>query len=92
MEYSSTRPHFFAHKSPHGQGELGARIEERGGAVPMSVIVSVSDKGQAAAKGVTIGCTIVGINGERFLSHAHTISTLKHAKRPLTVRFRKLEL
>jgi C-terminal processing protease CtpA/Prc len=74
------------------EGELGARLEERGGLHPVSVVVSVTENGQAASKGVSVGCSIVGINGERFLSHAHTVSTLKHAKRPLTVRFRRLDL
>ena len=74
------------------EGEIGARFEERGGTNPVSVVVSVVENGQAATKGITIGCTVVGINGEKFLSHAHTISTLKHAKRPVTVRFRRLEL
>lgn len=74
------------------EGEIGARFEERGGLNPVSVVVAVAPKGQAETKGVSIGCTVVGISGEKFLSHAHTVSTLKHAKRPLTVRFRKLEL
>ena len=73
-------------------GEIGARLEERGGMTPVSVVVNVVENSQAAAKGVTIGCTVVGINGEKFLSHAHTVSTLKHARRPVTVRFRRLEL
>jgi len=73
-------------------GEIGARFEERGGVNPVSVVVNVTENSQAASKGVSIGCTVVGINGERFISHAHTISTLKHAKRPLTVRFRRLDL
>ena len=72
-------------------GEIGARLEERGGMTPVSVVVNVVENSQAAAKGVTIGCTVVGINGEKFLSHAHTVSTLKHARRPVTVRFRRLE-
>ena len=41
--------------------------------------------------GVREGCTVVGINGEEYLSHAHTVATLKHAKRPVTVRFRAPE-
>ena len=75
-----------------GEGEIGARFEERGGAQPVSVVVNVTENSQAAAKGVTIGCSVVGINGERFISLAHTISTLKHAKRPVIVRFKRLEL
>ena len=71
-----------------GEGELGMRLEERGGgAVAVSVVVAVSDKGQARAKHVSVGCIIVGINGEMFLSHAHTVSTLKHVSRPVIVRF-----
>lgn len=48
----------------------------------------VPETGQAVARGVREGCTVVGINGEEYLSHAHTVATLKHAKRPVTVRFR----
>ena len=43
---------------------------------------------QAALAGVEVGCTVVGINGERVISHAHTISTLKHGKRPIKLRLR----
>ena len=31
---------------------------------------------------------MVGINGERFLNHAHTVSTITHGKRPLKLRMR----
>ena len=54
----------------------------------MSVVTFIAPEGQAEAAGVTIGCTIIGVNGERFISHAHTVSTLRHAKRPVRVRFR----
>jgi hypothetical protein len=70
------------------EGEIGARIEERDGQYPVSVVTAVADKGQAMNKGVTYGCIVIGINYERFISHAHTISSLKHAKRPVIVRFK----
>ena len=73
------------------QGDLGMRIQERGGLVPQSVVVGVEPEGQAAANGVSVGCTVVGVNGELFISHAHTVSTLKHAKRPVSVRFRHMD-
>ena len=38
--------------------------------------------------GGQVGCTVVGINGERFLNHAHTVSTITHGKRPLKLRMR----
>ena len=67
------------------------RMEERGGLVPISVVINLTTEGQAQQKGVTIGCTVIGVNGEKYISHAHTISTLKHAKRPLSVRFRRMD-
>lgn len=75
-----------------GEGDLGMRMEERGGLVPVSVVVSVTDGGQASGRGVSVGCTLIGINGERYISHAHAVSTLKHAQRPLIVRFRKMDV
>lgn len=44
--------------------------------------------GQAQSLGVSEGCVVVGLNGEEYLSHAHTVATLKHARRPILVRFR----
>ena len=69
-------------------GMLGMRLEERLGLVPVSVVTLVQPKSQAAAAGVTVGSTLQGINGEKYLSHAHTTATLRHAKRPIRVRFR----
>lgn len=63
-------------------------IVRTGGVLPVSVVTFIAPEGQAEAAGVTIGCTIIGVNGERFISHAHTVSTLRHAKRPVRVRFR----
>ena len=71
------------------EGEIGARIEERDGQHPVSVVTAIADKGQAMIKGITYGCIVIGINYERFISHAHTISSLKHAKRPVVVRFKR---
>ena len=67
------------------------RLEERGGLVPVTVVVSVVAGGQAMEKAVNVGCTVIGINGERYISHAHTVATLKHAKRPVMIRFRRMD-
>ena len=69
-------------------GPLGMRLEERGGLVALSVVTHVADAGQAHTAGVSLGCVVLGINGERYLSHAHTTATLKHGKRPVRVRLR----
>ncbi|CAB1104456.1 unnamed protein product [Ectocarpus sp. CCAP 1310/34] len=71
-----------------GEGELGMRLEERGSFKASSVVVKITEGGQAVSLGVREGCKVVGINGEKYLSHAHTVATLKHAKRPVVVRFR----
>ncbi|CAN0022966.1 unnamed protein product [Ectocarpus sp. 13 AM-2016] len=72
-----------------GEGELGMRLEERGSFKASSVVVKITEgAGQAVSLGVREGCKVVGINGEKYLSHAHTVATLKHAKRPVVVRFR----
>lgn len=69
-------------------GSLGMRIEERSGLVPITVVVSCEPRGQAHRAGVRIGCVVIGVNGEKYLSHAHTTATLRHHRRPLHVRFR----
>ena len=69
-------------------GPLGMRLEERGGLVALSVVTHVADGGQARDAGVQLGCVVLGVNGERYLSHAHTTATLKHGKRPVMVRLR----
>ncbi len=68
---------------------MGFGVQERIGAQIVSVVVDVADKGEAKSKGVSVGCVIVGINFEPYLSHAHTVATLKYAKRPVVVRFMK---
>jgi predicted metalloprotease with PDZ domain len=70
------------------QGELGFRLDEKPGISVVSVVTEVSDKGQAQQKGLKMGCILVGINRDPYLSHAHAVSTLKHSKRPVTVRFK----
>jgi len=70
------------------EGELGCRLEEQIGIVKGSIVTSVTEGGQAKLKGICIGCVVVGVNQEYFISHAHTVATLKHAKRPVFVRFR----
>ena len=71
-----------------GDGPLGLRLEERGGLRPVSVVTSVTKGLQCEKLGVRVGCTVVGINGEHFLGHAHAVATLKHGRRPIHVRFR----
>jgi hypothetical protein len=71
------------------QEDLGFRVQERIGAQIVSVVTEVIDKGEANSKGVSIGCVIVGINFEPYLSHAHTVATLKYSKPPVVIRFMK---
>ena len=81
-------------------GPLGMRLEEKavalnaaggggGGLKYVSVVVQVTDGGAAHRQGVGDGCLVLGVNGERFISHAHTVATLKHGRRPVQVRFRR---
>ncbi|CAM9522752.1 unnamed protein product [Discosporangium mesarthrocarpum] len=72
-----------------GEGELGMRLEERGSFKTVSVVVKTTEGGQAHRLGVTAGCVLVGLNGEEYLSHAHSVATLKHARRPIVARFRR---
>ena len=69
-------------------GPLGFRLEERGGLVAVSLVTSVDAAGPAAAAGVRAGDVVLGVNGERYLSHAHTAATLKHGRRPVELRLR----
>jgi hypothetical protein len=71
------------------QEELGFRVQERMGVQIVSVVVDVTERGEAKGKGVSVGCVIAGINYEPYLSHAHTVATLKYAKRPVVIRFIK---
>ena len=64
------------------------RIEERYGLVSLTVVTHVADGGQAHVAGVKVGCTLLGLNGERYLSHAHTSATLQYGKRPVKLRLR----
>lgn len=76
------------------EGPLGMRLEEmpltsrEGGLKYVCQVLQVTSGGAAESKGVRDGCCVVGVNGERFISHAHTVATLKHGKRPVLVRFR----
>ncbi len=67
---------------------MGFRLEEKPGSIIVSVVTEVLEKGQASSKGLRIGCILVGINRDPYLSHAHAVATLKHIKRPVTVRFK----
>ena len=59
------------------------------GAGSGSIVVEVISGSPAQQYGVTTGCVVIGVNFEKFISHAHTVATLRHGKRPLTVRFRR---
>ena len=52
-----------------------------------SEVVDVFPGCMADRIGVIVGCIVVAINSDRYLSHAHTVSTLKHSRRPITVQF-----
>ena len=67
---------------------LGFRVDERRGLNSVSVVVEVVEKSVAEEKGIKVGNVVVGTNGEKYISHAHTVATVKHAKRPLQIRFR----
>lgn len=69
---------------------MGFRVQERLGAQIASVVTDVTDKGEAKSKGLTVGCVIIGINFEPYLSHAHTVATLKYVKRPVLIRFARV--
>lgn len=75
-------------------GPLGMQLQEmpvttgHDGLRYVSEVTMVVEGGAAERAGVKEGTVVAGINGERFLSHAHTVATLKHGKRPVKVRFR----
>lgn len=52
-----------------------------------SEVVDVFPGYMADRIGVEIGCIVVAINSEQYISHSHTVATLKHSKRPITVKF-----
>jgi S1-C subfamily serine protease len=64
-------------------------MDERMGVETVSVVTQVLPNSPAMEKGVRVGCILVGINYEKFISHAHSVATLKYVKRPVTVRFRR---
>jgi hypothetical protein len=74
-----------------GEGELGFTLEEKGFGTGrgFSTVEKVASQGQARENNVSVGCVVVGLNGEKYLGHAHTIASLKHGRRPVTVRFRQ---
>ena len=70
-------------------GPLGFRLEERGGLVAVSLVTAVAKAGQAELAGVRLGDVVLGVNGERYLSHAHTAATVQHGRRPVELRLRR---
>jgi len=76
------------------EGPLGMRLEEMAvtsrerGLMYVCQVLQVTPGGAAEKEGVVDGCVVVGVNGERFISHAHTVATLRYGKRPVVVRFR----
>eukprot|EP01035_Chromulina_nebulosa_P019366 gene19366-25233_t len=73
------------------EGDLGVRLEETflSNGNPTSVVVNITQNSQAMTLGVTLKSFVVGVNGECYISHAHTIASLKHSKRPILVRFNR---
>jgi hypothetical protein len=71
------------------QAELDIRLDERMGLETVSVVTFVGEKSFARRQGVAVGCVLLGVNFEKYISHAHTVATLKHVKRPVTIRFRR---
>lgn len=73
------------------QYELGITLIELAGSHNhcVSLVSEVHDNTSAHRQGVPVDCIIVCINDEPYISHSHTISTLKHAKRPVKLRFRR---
>lgn len=71
--------------------ELGITLKElRGsGSQSLSIVTAVQENSPAHNLGVPVDCIIVCINDEPYISHSHTIATLKHAKRPVKLRFRR---
>jgi hypothetical protein len=70
------------------QSDLGFRIEELVGHEIVSIVDEVTLGGAAELHGVRVGWTLVGINHEKYISHAHSTATLKYVKKPVTIRFR----
>lgn len=69
---------------------MGFRVEERMvGSNLCTIVTDVTDKGEGKIKGLSVNSILVGINFEPYLSHAHSVATLKYAKRPVVIRFRK---
>jgi hypothetical protein len=64
---------------------VGFRLEES--QLSGSVVAAVRANGPGDSRGVTVGCAVVGINYERHISFAHSVTALVHANRPLTIRF-----
>jgi len=69
--------------------DLGFRLEERIGLETCTIVSSVQLQSPALEKGIKAGYVLKGINYERFISHAHSVATLKYIKRPVTIRFKR---
>lgn len=54
-----------------------------------TIIKNVKKGGYSESKGIFDGFKIIGINGKKYISFAHTAATLKDPKRPLTLRLRR---
>lgn len=70
------------------QPELGFRLEEVISHETYSTVTHITENGAAKNLGVRIGWILLGINFEKYISHAHSVATLKYAKRPVTIRFK----
>ena len=71
-----------------GVTELGFRLEEdlESG---QSIVTLVSPDLWASECRIEPGMICMRINGSASLSHAHTIATIKHGKRPLRIELKK---
>ena len=58
---------------------------------PMTVVSYVARRSESIRRGVAVGNIIVAVNSLDYISHAHTVATIKHGKRPITVRFRAIK-
>ena len=58
------------------------------GQTVITEIVSVNAESPANRLGVQVGCIVVEVNGAPYISHSHLIATLRHGKRPVTIKLK----
>jgi hypothetical protein len=57
----------------------------------MTVVSKVARRSESVRHGVAVGNVIVSVNSLDYISHAHTVATIKYGKRPISVRFRTIK-